>query len=176
MEQKKDIMSYESVLPENFDGTFRFTNATDEDFTGKWGSKEYNFPAKTTSPIFMPNQTPLEIQSIRKKFAKDLAEREFYKNSEYKRLMKQEKNDDGSPRLNGIHSAGTYSIDQLTPYIQQCLVPLQAAQAEVREVKKASLEESLTRDEAGELNTFAVPDKGDLIEEKKSLKRKALGM
>ena len=164
---KKNIMDYEPILPENFDGIFRFTNWTNEDFVGKWGGKEYVFPAKTTSPIVMTNQTPLEIQQIRKKFAKDLAEREFFKSQSYNKLKSQEVNDDGSVRLNSIHSAGVYSLDSLTPFIQKCLEPLPISKAEIRESKKVDLEEKLSRNEAGDLNTEAITSKT-------SLRKKAL--
>lgn len=167
MEKEKDIMRYETVLPEDFDGTFRFTNWTDEDFIGKWGSKEYRFPAGTTSPIVMTNQTPLEIQSIRKKFAKDLAEREFFKSQQYAKFASQEKNSDGSARLNSIHMAGTYSLDTLAPFIQRCLEPLQVSKAEVTETPKDNLEDKLSRNEAGEINSV-------VVDKKISLKKKAL--
>lgn len=160
-------MKYESVLPADFDGTFRFTNWSDEDFVGEWNSKKYTFPAKTTSPMIIPDQTPLEIQSIRKKFAKNLAEREFGKSLEFGKLMAQERNTDGSPRLNSIHQAGAYSIEALTPYIQKCLIPLPLSHAEVSVSRAVPLEEKLTRNEEGELNTQAV-------DKKISLKQKAL--
>ena len=89
--------------------------------------------------------------------------------------MKQERNNDGSPRLNSIHQAGTYSLSDLTPYIQRCLEPLKVSQAIVTEADIPSVEDKLTRDEEGEFNTIAVKKDGDLIEEKRSLKRKALG-
>ena len=165
--EKNDIMKYESALPENFDGTFRFTNWTDSDFVGKWGGKEYHFPAHTTSPIIITDQTPLEIQQIRKKFAKNLAEQEFHKSQAYQNLKKQEMNNDGSPRLNSIQQAGTYSIDQLTPYIQRCLEPLPVAQATMTEAPKVNLEEVLSKNEEGELNSIA-------IDKKTSLRKKAL--
>ena len=160
-------MKYESVLPHDFDGTFRFTNDSDEDFIGKWGSKEYVFPAHTTSPIIMTNQTPLEIQQIRKKFARDWAEREFFKGVAYAKLASQEKNTDGSARLNSIHMAGSYSDTDLVPLIQRCLKPLPISSAIVRESPKENLEEKLSRNESGELNTQA-------IDKKMSLKKKAL--
>ncbi len=163
----KDIMEFEKVLPVDFDGTFRFSNWTDEDFVARWDSKEYIFPAKTTSPIFMPNQTPLEIQQIRKKFAKDLAEREFFKSQDYKKLMAQERNIDGSPRLSGIHGAGTYSLDSLAPFIQRGLEPLPASKVTVKPVASVPIEETLSKNEEGELNTEA-------IDKKTSLRKKAL--
>lgn len=167
-------MQYQSVLPENFDGTFRFTNWTDQDFIGKWDGKEYRFAAGTTSPIIIADQTPLEIQSIRKKFAKDLAEQEFFKGQGYAQLHLQERNNDGSPRLNSIHQAGTYSIETLAPFIQRCLEPLAVARAVVTEAQKVNMEDKLTRDESGEINSIVVKQNGDLIEEKKSLRQKAL--
>lgn len=155
------------MLPSDFDGTFRFTNWTTEDFIGKWGNKEYRFPAKTTSPIIMTNHTPLEIQSIRKKFAKDLAEREFFKSQAYAKLHGQERNPDGSVRLNGIHSAGTYSLETLTPFIQKCLEPLPIAKAIVTDAPKEKMEDKLSRGDDGTLNT-------EVIDQKKSLRKKAL--
>lgn len=160
-------MKYESVLPEDFDGVFRFTNDSDEDFVGKWGNKEYHFPAHTTSPMIIPAHSPLEVQQIRKKFAKDFAEREFFKSQQYGKLQSQEKNNDGSPRLNSIHQAGTYSMDDLTPFIQKCLKPLEVVKAVVTEAPTVPLEQKLSRNEEGELNTKAV-------DQKTSLRKKAL--
>jgi len=163
-----NIMKYETVLPENFNGVFHFTNWTDEDFVGKWGSKDYNFPANSTSPMVLPEHSPLEIQNIRKKFAKDLAEREFFKNQSYTKLQGQERTPNGEARLNSIHQAGTYSIDTLAPFIQKCLEPLQIVRATVTVTEKVPLEDTLTRNDDGELNTEA-------IDRKTSLKSKALG-
>jgi hypothetical protein len=175
----KDIMEVEKLLPDNFDGTFRFTNWSDEDFVGKWGSKEYHFASQTTSPMVIHDQTPLEIQQIRKKFAKDLAEREFFKSKQFESLRLREgpRDDMGmiQPRGQGMSHAGQYTLDTLTPYIQKCLEPLTIAQAVVTEAPKQDMENKLSRDDGGELNTIAVKKDGDLIEEKKSLKRKALG-
>ena len=150
------IMDFERTLPEDFDGTFRFTNDSDEDFTGKWGGKEYNFPAHATSPMVIFEATPIEIQSIRKKFARDWADREYQKSPAFLALMKQERNADGTPRLNSIHAAGTYGLDQLTPYIQRCLKPLPVSKATVKVTAKARLEDSLHQDEEGDLVTQAV--------------------
>lgn len=165
--ENKNIMEFERTLPEDFDGTFRFTNWTDEDFIGKWGSKEYIFPKYSTSPMIILSQTPLEIQQIRKKFAKDLAEREYFKSSSYANLLKQERNNDGSPRLNSIHQAGTYSLEALTPFIQRCLEALPTAKAIVQDSPLEPLENKLSRNESGELNSEAV-------DKKISLKKKAL--
>jgi hypothetical protein len=171
MDNKKDIMAYEPVLPVDFDGTFRFTNWTDEDFTATWGKKEYRFPAGTTSPILMPDQTTLEIQQIRKKFAKDLAEREYFKSTRYEheRLREGPKDDMGmiQPRGQGMSHAGQYSLDTLTPYIQRCLLPLQVSKAEVKDSPKAPLENILSRNEEGQLNT-------EVVLPKTSLRKKAL--
>jgi len=164
----KTIMKYENTLPENFTGVFHFTNWSEEEFVGKWGGKQYHFPAATTSPMLIPEHSPLEVQHIRKKFAKDLAEREFYKSQAYGKLLGQERNPDGSPRASGIHVAGTYSIDQLTPFIQRCLEPLEIAQAVVTVEVKPPLEENLSRNNRGNLNT-------KVINEDENLRGEALG-
>ncbi len=160
----KSIMKYDTTLPEDFDGVFRFTNWSNEEFIGGWGGKKYIFAAETTSPMVIPEHSPLEIQYIRKKFAKDLAEREFYKSQSYKTLMKQERNADGSPRLNGIHSAGTYSVDQLAPLIQRCLEPLPISKALVQTIEKTPVEETLSRNSKGKLNTEAIDGSESLTE------------
>lgn len=160
-------MKHETMLPEDFDGVFRFTNWTKEDFVGKWGGREYRFPAQSTSPMVIPEHSPIEIQHIRKKFAKDLAEREFFNSKNYDTLKGQERNPDGSVRLNSIHQAGTYNLDMLTSYIQKCLEPLPVAKAIVVEAQKERLEDKLSRNEDGEFNTEA-------IDKKASLKEKAL--
>lgn len=168
MNDDKTIMKVETVLPEDFDGTFKFTNWTDEEFVGVWGKKQYHFPSLSTSPMIMADYSPLEVQNIRKKFAKDLAEREFFKSQAYKeRFMSQERNPDGSPRLNSIHQAGTYSLDTLTPFIQRCLEPLPISKADVTIAAPDKMEDKLSRNEEGELNTEA-------IDKKTSLKKKAL--
>jgi hypothetical protein len=153
-EQKNDIMKYDNVLPEDFDGVFMFTNWSDEDFKGVWGSVEYMFPALTTSPMVMPF-SPVEIQNIRKKFAKDLAEREYFKSKHYASLQKQE-GTPGNRTMNSIHQAGTYTMNELTPFIQKALDPLPVAKAEVRRVGRPSLEKSISR------GTAAIKTDGDL--------------
>lgn len=155
-------MKYDTTLPEDFTGVFYFTNWSNEEFIGKWGGKSYHFAAETTSPMLIPEHSPLEVQHIRKKFAKDLAEREFYKTENYNRLLSQERNPDGSPRASGIHVAGSYSIDQLTPYIQKCLQPLPVSKAIVTKEEAPPLEEKLSRNEDGELNTAAIGLKDNL--------------
>lgn len=164
----ENIMKYEPVLPEDFDGTFRFSNPSDEDFIGRWNSKEYIFKAGTTSKLIMPDHSPLEIQHIRKKFARDLAEREFFKSQEYQKKYKaQEVNSDGTPRLNSMHMAGQYNDTDLTEYIQKCLTPLETAELLSKAVEKVPLESVLHRDEDGELVTQA-------IDKNTSLRQKAL--
>ncbi len=160
-------MKVETTLPEDYDGTFRFTNWTDEDFVAKWDSKEYTFPAQTTSPMIIPNQTALEIQQIRKKFAKDLAEREFTKVKAFKDLLKQERNPDGTPKTHSIFMAAMYTISALTPLIQRALEPLPVSRANVKEASRPKLEDSLSRNSDGELNT-------EVIDKKTSLREKAL--
>lgn len=166
----EDIMKPDNVLPANFTGVFYFTNSwLDRDFTGTWGKKEYVFPANATSPMIIPEHSPLEIQQIRKKFAKDWAELDFFRNSEqYKRLLAQERTPEGVAKLNSIQQAGTYTLDDLKEGIQKCLKPLELKQAFVQEAHTQSTESKLTRNDEGELNTMAV-------DKKVSLKARALG-
>lgn len=167
MFNENNIMRVETTLPDGFDGNFYFTNSWDsEDFVGKWGGREYVYPAHTTSKMVMPEFTPLEVQQIRKKFAKDWAEQTFFKGKGYEHLRLREgiKDEMGmiTPRGYGMSHAGTYSIDDLTPYIQMCLVPLQMSQTIVRQPLTVRLEEKLTKNEDGEINTGAVRGDKDL--------------
>lgn len=162
----KEVMAYQSVLPEDFDGTFRFTNPSDEDFIGIWGGKEYLFPAGKTVPMVMMEYSPLEVQHIRKKFAKDLAEREFYKSQEY-RIKQSQEGTPGNRTMSGIHQAATYTLDDLTPYIQACLQTLESAKLMYRPVEKVSLESKLHTDDNGKHISSVVDEKTSLIEKAK---------
>jgi len=161
MPNDNNIMKYETVLPEGFDGVFRFTNYSDEEFVGKWSGKEYRYPANKTSPMIIPEHSPLEIQNIRKKFAKDLAEREFFKSNGYDTLRSQE-GTPGNRNMNSIHQAGTYSLESLTPFIQKALLPLETGKVVVTKQSSIRLEEKLSKNADGELNTGAVKNDKDL--------------
>lgn len=165
MSENKVGMNYESVLPADFDGTFRFTNWSDAEFIGIWGKKEYRFPALSTSPMIIPEHSPLEVQHIRRKFATDLGEREFFKSKGYEHLRRMEgEKIDGMlhPRLNSMQMAGSYTLNELAPFIQRCLEPLPVARAIVQDVVTPSIEDKLSRNENGELNTEAVDRKTSL--------------
>jgi len=166
MQEDKSIMRYESVLPADFDGVFRFSNPSDEDFVGVWNSKEYLFPAGTTTPMVIMEHSPLEIQHIRKKFARDLAEREYYKSKGYRSLSAQE-GKPGNRTFSGIHQAATYTINDLEPYIKQCLKPLPASQLRSKPVDRIPLEDKIHKRDDGSLSSEA-------IDSKTSLRKKAL--
>lgn len=146
-----------SVFPKGADMRFPFTNRSDEEFVGTWGKKAYTFKAMTTTPMLgmIHDATPLELQGIRKKFAKDWATLQFFK-KEGRVLEGQERNPDGSPRFNSIHMARSYTDSDLAPYIQMCLEPMPESDAIVEEVQGVSLEETLNRDEEGNLVTEAI--------------------
>ena len=165
MEQKKDVMERVKMLPENFDGVVRFTNWSDEDFVGRWNSKDYEFKANTTSPLFIMEQTPLEMLNICKKFALDLAIREWGKSKWYEDNLKRERNVDGSPRFQGMQGAATYSIDQLAPLIQKGLYIYDESKAKITEALRPKLEDKLTKDpETGHMNTRAVKKGASMTE------------
>jgi hypothetical protein len=166
MEQKKDVMERVKMLPENFDGVVRFTNWSDEDFTGRWNSKDYLFKANTTSPIstIMPEFTPLELLNVCKKFAKDLAVREWGKTQWMKDALKRERNVDGSPRGYGMSGAATYSDDQLAPMIQKGLYVYTTASAKITDAPKQDIQEKLHRDDDGKVVTKAVKHNASMKE------------
>lgn len=120
----------------DFDGVFRFTNPTDEDFITFWNNKEYTYPAGRTVPIIIANETLENIQEIRKRFAYQLAVREFYKNNikdgvgkTYDAMIKQ-----GNKSAGGIPPLFDEKI--LEPMIESCLKSLPEARAKVKEGKK----------------------------------------
>lgn len=113
------------VLSNEFDGVFRFTNPTEEDFCPMWNNKEYKFLSNTTSPMIIANETLENIQNIRKKWAYKLAVREFYKTKEYVKMSKM-----------GGGLPPTFDEKILQPWIDQCLKPLPAGRAVVTEMPK----------------------------------------
>lgn len=153
---------FENKLPEDFDGVFRFTNFSDEEFIGKWNSKGYVFPAKSTTPMHILDATPLEVQTIRKKFARELAEREFFKSQKAKTMEAQEKGSDGSPRFNSIQMAQTYDDSHLANFIQQCLTPLPIAKPAAFDLPTEKVEDKLHKDNDGQPLTEAVAPNSSL--------------
>ncbi len=134
---------YMTSLPEGFDGVFRFTNFTKDEFKAKWGGIEYTFPAEKSTPMIIPGATPEEVQHIRKKFARELAVQEFYKSKKMKELDKR--NPVGMTTFQG---ALTYTDTDLTDFIQQCLNPLPVGQAKLKVLPKDS-ENNYTKDSKG---------------------------
>lgn len=115
-----------NALPVDFDGVFRFTNFTDRDFKARWNSIEYTFPAQKSTPMIIPGATPEEVQTIRKKFARELAEREFYETPKFVHMNAPVPG--GTPAL--------YTDGDLAPFIQKCLDPLPIAQATIKTLPK----------------------------------------
>ena len=144
----------ENVLPENFDGTFKFTNFTDSEFKAKWDKVEYTFPPMKTVPMIISNATPLEVQSIRKKFARELATREWYK----------------SPKFVGMnaHTPGgvpaLYTESDITPFVQRCLEPLPISYASAKKIERHD-EEKLTVDQKGRKRTRVLDPSESLIQQ-----------
>lgn len=120
----------EKVLDSDFDGVFRFSNNSDEDFKVLWNNIEYTFPAKTRSPMIIRGESPENTQEIRKRFAFKWAEKEWYKGDEYKRMKEMG---------NGLPPTRNDKV--LEPLIQMCLDPLPTAKAQV--VEKVRVEPTL---------------------------------
>lgn len=127
-----------SALPENFDGIFRFTNWTKNDFKAKWGNVEYTYPAERMTPMIIAGATPEEVQSIRKKFARELATEELYRTAKFKKM--EDVPLGGTPAL--------YTDTDLAPFVQRCLEPLPIAQAKTKILPKDS-EDNYTKDRKG---------------------------
>ncbi len=121
---KNEVEDY----PEDFDGVFRFTNASDEDFTTLWNNKEYTYPAGKTVPMIIANSTQEEVQQIRKYFAKRLAEREFYKTKGFTKIS----NGTVNATTGGTAVPSMYNEELLQPYIDQCLKPMPVGKAGVK--------------------------------------------
>lgn len=109
----------------DFVGVFYFTNWTNEDYVHLWNNEEYTFPKLSSVPMIMPKETAEAIQEIRKRFAYDLAVREFYSGKEYKRMSKMG---------NGLPP--TFDEKILEPMIQKCLEPLPLSRARVKKIEK----------------------------------------
>ncbi len=114
-----------NMQQDDFDGIFRFSNNSDEEFKVLWNNKEYTFPPHTRSPIIIPNETSENIQEIRKKWAYKWAEKEWFKGAEYERMKNMG---------NGLPP--TRDDATLEPLIQMCLEPLVEARAVVKELPK----------------------------------------
>jgi hypothetical protein len=147
------------ILPEDFDGVFRFTNFTGSEFKAKWDNKEYTFPAGKTVPLVIPNATPLEIQSIRKKFAKELAVACFYQSDKFKAMNTSHLGKNGEP-TGGMPSL--YTDTDIAPFVQRCLEPLPIAQAKVVELPKDN-EDRYVKNTKGRPVTRVVQDGESLI-------------
>lgn len=143
-----------NVLPDDFDGIFRFTNWTNKEFVAKWDSKEYTFPANRTIPLIIQTATPVEIQSIRKKFAKELAIEVFYKSDKFKAMDNPSQGK--RPPL--------YTDEDLAQYIQKCLEPLPIAKAKVKALDKDS-EDNYKKDRSGKNISRVLQEDESLIPE-----------
>lgn len=146
-------METEKVLENDFDGVFRFSNNSDEDFKVLWNNKEYTFAAKSRSPMIIMGESPENVQEIRKKFAFKWAEKEWYKSAEYERMKKM-----------GAGLPPTRDDKVLEPLIQMCLDPLPAAKVTIKDVppKKENYKATKAVAEGGNLNqTFAEETKDE---------------
>ena len=134
-----------NVLPIDFDGVFRFTNFTDSEFKASWNKKEYTFPPMSTVPMIILDATPQEIQYIRKKFAKELAEKVFYEGESIKKLDSM--NTNGTQ--NSFRTAVTYTPKDLEVFVQRCLEPMPIAKATVIEIPAVNEDTMLRKDNKG---------------------------
>jgi len=147
-----------NILPDDFDGVFRFTNFSEDDFTARWGGIEYKFPALKTSPMIIRGATPEEVQHIRKKFASELALREFYRTPKFAGLDSVQPG--GTPAL--------YTDSDLAPFIQKCLEPLPLAAAAMKPLPKDS-ETRYRKDKRGNNVTKVLDEDESLLKDQSSV-------
>jgi hypothetical protein len=119
----------------DFDGVFRFTNPTAEDFDYKWNNIIYTYPAMQTVPMVIKNETPEHVQQIRKYAAKALAEREYYKTKGFKEIRNGLKNKEMGYNV----IASSYNESELQPWVDQCLKSLPIGKAKVHKVEDEDL-------------------------------------
>lgn len=148
---------FTQVLPSNWDGTFKFTNDSDEEFIFTWAKKAYLFPARMTVDMMRMNfnATPLEVMQIRKFAATRFAEREFFKSDSAKKMESIEKDEHGNSKLMNFQAARSYSLSDLTPFIQSCLTPLPETTALVADAPGPNTEDLLHKDD--ETGKFITP-------------------
>lgn len=150
-----DLEKDKNVLPADFDGIFRFTNWTENEFKAKWANIEYTFPPLKTTPMIIAGATPEEVQSIRKKFARELAISEFYK----------------TPKFIGMNTVAPggvpalYTDNDLAPFIQKCLEPLPIGKVKAKVLPKVTDENSFRKDEEGRNVTEILDRKRSLLKD-----------
>lgn len=126
MPEKPNNMNDEQIeIGEDFDGVFRFSNNSDEEFKALWNNKEYVFAPHSRSPMIIPHESLENIQEIRKRWAFKWAEEQWYKGEQYKKMSKM-----------GGGLPPTRDDKVLEPLIQMCLDPLPIAKADVKDVKR----------------------------------------
>lgn len=145
----------ENKLPEGFNGTFYFTNFTDTDFVAMWDSQSYTFPANSTVPLIIPSSSPLQVQEIRKKFARELATLVFYSSDKYK--VREASAPAGENKTPAI-----FTDADMAPFIQRCLEPLPMSQAKIENVEVDNTEKKLKTDSKGKRVTKVLEGNEDL--------------
>jgi len=142
-------------IPDGFKGVHYFTNPTQTDFKTYWNSVEYTFPAHSTAPVIIPNESVEGIWFICNKFARELATLMLYESDKYKM------HESDAPMGSGKTPA-LLTDEDLKPYMAKCLEPLKEAQAEVKKVEIDQTEQKLHKDENGRKKTKILKGDEDL--------------
>ncbi len=120
-----------------FSGVFMFTNPTKVERKYLWNNKEYSFPAESTVPLIISNETLENIQEIRKRFAKRMALERCYEGEKvYSRDGKTVVMDYLKAKEMGNGLPPTFDEKILEPMIEECLKPLPIKRAMVTQGKK----------------------------------------
>lgn len=159
-----DLKNKVDDYAEDFDGVFRFTNDTEEDFVTLWNNKEYTYPAHKTVRMIIAGATLEEIQQIRKYFAKRLAEREYFKS----KAFNDQKNGLKSKNGERVVIPSMYNEKVLQPYIDRCLTPLEETSPIVEKLpeQKPPIHGSRAFSSGSNENPFPKVDLNDEFKEK----------
>lgn len=114
----------DSVLQDEDDTVFYFTNVTNEDWSTQWNKVKYTFPAQRRTRMAIRGESPENVQNIRKMFATRFAVDQFSKTKEFEKRNTPMENKSPIP----------YNLTVLQPFIDSCLKPLPKAKLISEEV------------------------------------------
>lgn len=139
----------EAAPAKMFDGRFFLTNPFSKDYTCKWNGVEYTFQAMTTAPLIIEDATPLQTQSIRRKFAADIGTAEFMRSAEYARVSGMEKKSEGHmpgnyiPLVKNLQTGEWDEASPIAKYALKCLEPLPIKEVKVGRPRKKEVEQKI---------------------------------
>lgn len=146
-----------------------FTNWTEKEFIGRWGSNDYPFPPLSTVPLVgkIKRATPEDCLYIRRKFAIELAQIAFYDTAQWKNMQSQA-SIERIQQTNVPQTPPIYSEKILEPLVEKALTPLPIATVVAHEVKDETAKK-ISRN-----SKVVRQDKDDLIKQAAEASERAL--